>query len=113
MKENKVAIVYCRADSLLEEGRTSLIEDSSRCIRKALDDGYKKCECILDVRSGIVKKRFINRELKSLRKLVRSQKVDVLYVTSLCSLSKDTKAVGQLLDYFKRYQVRVVICDSV
>lgn len=111
MKNDKVAVVYCRTASILEDGNDSLIEQSSQCIRKAIEDGYKKCECIIDIRSGLTKKRFVNQELKSLRRLVRSHKVDAVYLTSLCRLSRNSRTCSELLRYFKRYQVRVIICD--
>ena len=111
MQRKNVAAVYCRTASLLEDGHQSLLEQSSECIQKALNDGYRKIECVVDVRSGHIKKRLVNRELKSLRKLIRSQKVDVLYVASLSRLSRDWAVVTQLRSYCKRHKVRIVACD--
>lgn len=113
MKSNEIAVAYCRTATILEDGHSSLIEQSSRCIQKALEDGYRKVECIVDVRSGMSRKRFINRELKSLRRLIRSHKVGQLYITSPCRLSRDQSTFLQLTNYCKKYEVKIVICDSL
>jgi len=111
-KEGKTALIYCRTATRESATYPKALENQLiRCVSKALEDGYQRCECVVEVGEGLSRKSQTIKRLRRVRKLARSQKFDELYITSIDRLSRDMRVVSELLSYFDKYLIKVEIVD--
>lgn len=111
LNKSKLAVIYCRNAARNQVGQNRAIESQAeKCLAQAEIDGCKVIRTIKEIGSGMNQKR---KGIQELIKLVKNNKVDVVYATDVCRLSRNFGNLEFLKELFKEYEVELKLISKI
>ena len=105
-KQVKRCVVYCRT-ATENKNRSNNIQ-TEKCLGRARKDKCEITEVITDTGSGMNLKR---KGVQELIKFVKEGKIDAVYSTDLCRLSRNLGDAEFLKELFKEYEVKLQLVN--